>query len=511
MLTFKEHIVKVKDQFRLVSKKTGKNLGTYPTREGAEKRERQVQYFKHVNEDVSHDDYSEFMCEATNSGLTKKAEKSGVSLSTLQTVYRRGIAAWNSGHRPGTTPQQWAMARVNSYITKGKGTYGGADKDLHEDSTETKDSRLGNKAYSKGLNDSTAKARVTHWKKMDKLSDSDPRAYEPAPGDATAKTKTSKHTLKYRAMYGESMDEEILEACWVGYKQVGVKKKGNKMVPNCVPEDVNYMFDELIEATKSIDSGEYDYEGQMARTQLQTILRNSKDMIDMLSDQDNMPEWVQSKITLAQDYISCVRDYLQSKEELGESELKSGQKKLDKNHNGKLDSQDFILLRNKKKDIEEQLKGGQKKLDKNHNGKLDSQDFMMLRGKKTNKEIEEQFDMIEEVIEELALIENIDSDKLWETLEDVSDEELLEYAIDAKGYKSSTGGLTQKGVDAYNAKTGGNLKTAVTTPPSKLKPGSKAANRRKSFCARMGGMPGAMKDEKGEPTRKALSLRKWNC
>jgi hypothetical protein len=52
---------------------------------------------------------------------------------------------------------------------------------------------------------------------------------------------------------------------------------------------------------------------------------------------------------------------------------------------------------------------------------------------------------------------------------------------------------------------------AVTTPPSKLKPGSKAANRRKSFCARMGGMKGPMKDEKGRPTRKALALRKWNC
>jgi hypothetical protein len=90
-------------------------------------------------------------------------------------------------------------------------------------------------------------------------------------------------------------------------------------------------------------------------------------------------------------------------------------------------------------------------------------------------------------------------------------QELDEYAIDAKGHKSSTGGLTQKGVDAYNRKTGGNLQTAVTTKPSKLKPGSKAANRRKSFCARMGGVDGPMKDEKGEPTRKALALRKWNC
>jgi hypothetical protein len=80
-----------------------------------------------------------------------------------------------------------------------------------------------------------------------------------------------------------------------------------------------------------------------------------------------------------------------------------------------------------------------------------------------------------------------------------------------RGEKSKTGGLTAKGVAKYNRATGGNLKTAVTTPPSKLKPGSKDANRRKSFCARMSGVKGAMKDEKGRPTRKALSLKKWNC
>jgi hypothetical protein len=82
---------------------------------------------------------------------------------------------------------------------------------------------------------------------------------------------------------------------------------------------------------------------------------------------------------------------------------------------------------------------------------------------------------------------------------------------DAKGHKSATGGLTQKGRDAYNREHGSHLKAPVTTPPSKLKAGSKAANRRKSFCARMSGAAGPMKDDKGRPTRKALALRKWNC
>lgn len=78
--------------------------------------------------------------------------------------------------------------------------------------------------------------------------------------------------------------------------------------------------------------------------------------------------------------------------------------------------------------------------------------------------------------------------------------------------KSKTGGLNAKGVASYRRENpGSKLQTAVTTPPSKLKPGSKDAGRRKSFCARMSGVPGPMKKPNGEPTRKALSLRKWNC
>ena len=63
-------------------------------------------------------------------GLKNKAEKSGMPLGILKKVYNRGMAAWKTGHRPGTTPQQWGMARVNSFITKSSGTWGKADKDL---------------------------------------------------------------------------------------------------------------------------------------------------------------------------------------------------------------------------------------------------------------------------------------------------------------------------------------------------------------------------------------------
>ena len=62
--------------------------------------------------------------------IKKKAAKSGMPYGILMKVYNRGMAAWRTGHRPGTTPQQWGMARVNSFVTKSSGTWGKADKDL---------------------------------------------------------------------------------------------------------------------------------------------------------------------------------------------------------------------------------------------------------------------------------------------------------------------------------------------------------------------------------------------
>ena len=88
--------------------------------------------------------------------------------------------------------------------------------------------------------------------------------------------------------------------------------------------------------------------------------------------------------------------------------------------------------------------------------------------------------------------------------EDLEENEMKGLTVKG-GHKRSTdsgAGLTQKGVDAVNRKTGGNLKTAVTTPPSKLDPDSKPAKRRKSFCARSRGWTG----ERGKAAR-----RRWNC
>ena len=76
--------------------------------------------------------YKELYGEELNeeiAGLRTKSDESGIAYSILKQVYDRGMAAWKTGHRPGTTPQQWAFARVNSFITGGK-TRSTADKDL---------------------------------------------------------------------------------------------------------------------------------------------------------------------------------------------------------------------------------------------------------------------------------------------------------------------------------------------------------------------------------------------
>lgn len=219
----------------------------------------------------------------------------------------------------------------------------------------------------------------------------------------------------------------------------------------------------LENAIASIDRGEYDYEGAMARTQLQTIYRNSKDLVDILKADENMPEWVQSKISLAQDYISCVRDYLLSRKELGESEV------WDKPNPVKKHS----------------------KLSPSAKAKA------RARAKAAGRPYPNMVDNIWAARnEEFGPLDEVAA---WQRKEG----------------KNQEGGLNQKGVDSYRREhPGSKLKTAVTTEPSKLDPDSKSAKRRKSFCARMSGMKKRLTSAKtaNDPdSRINKSLRKWNC
>lgn len=79
----------------------------------------------------------------------------------------------------------------------------------------------------------------------------------------------------------------------------------------------------------------------------------------------------------------------------------------------------------------------------------------------------------------------------------------------AKKYQNPSGGLNAAGRKYYKSKEGANLKKPVSAKQAKKSP--KDAKRRKSFCARMSGVKGPMKDKDGKPTRKALALKKWDC
>ena len=153
-------------------------------------------------------------------GLVKKAEKSGMPYGILKKVYDRGMAAWKTGHRPGTTPQQWAFARVNSFITKSSGTWGKADKDLAQ-----KVRAAESVEESRQLKDKEKEMMVVKNGKVIVIDKSDFDKY---------KSKG----------YIQAEDIEN-EACWDSHKQVGFKMKGGKRVPNCVPKN-----EELEESTK---------------------------------------------------------------------------------------------------------------------------------------------------------------------------------------------------------------------------------------------------------------------
>jgi hypothetical protein len=110
-------------------------------------------------------------------------------------------------------------------------------------------------------------------------------------------------------------ETQIDEKCWVGYKQVGMKKKGKKIVPNCVP---------VSEDHKEIASGKMkDDEGYMAMVEFDQIERAVAMLRKHITKGDQqIPAWVQSKITRAADFIDTAAEYMSSDESLKEEEGK---------------------------------------------------------------------------------------------------------------------------------------------------------------------------------------------
>jgi hypothetical protein len=140
-------------------------------------------------------------------------------------------------------------------------------------------------------------------------------------------------------------------------------------------------------------------------------------------------------------------------------------------------------------------------------------------------ELSEEFDLIESIIEDLALRNNVDSEAIWEDLESLSEDELYVFAVTSKPIMESeawqkannrdkTDGMSRKAVKTYRREhPGSKLQTAVTTKPSKLKKGSKASKRRKSYCSRSRGQMKMHNISCAKTPDKAIckARRRWNC
>jgi hypothetical protein len=142
---------------------------------------------------------------------------------------------------------------------------------------------------------------------------------------------------------------------------------------------------------------------------------------------------------------------------------------------------------------------------------------------KASPELTEEFDLIESIIERLAEHNGVDADVIWEDLETLTEDELYAFAVTSEpimedwqkaNKRDRTAGMSQKAVNAYRRENpGSKLKTAVTTKPSKLKRGSKASKRRKSYCSRSRGQMKMHSISCAKTPDKAIckARRRWNC
>ena len=340
------------------------------------------------------------------------------------------------------------------------------------------------------------------------------------------------------------------EECWDGYKQEGMKKKGKKMVPNCVPVSENTdaldydwhtpvreradrycpkcekletrneckygprywdMFSlpaELISSKKEYNTTmphpaneEKDYEYSMARSELSTIMNAARRLKKKMKGEGNIEAWVQSKITKAADYIDTAADYIDS----GESKVNEDVTIEDANGNTFLRIIDIIKADRLVKegisfDVGKPSRGA---------GALTPSAAAQLGPKAVELQKKKAASVS---LPSTAGVKLADSYKLKSFDEFMSE---ASPAWQRKEGKNSEGGLNKKGIASYRKENpGSNLSLAVTTKPSELKKGSKSANRRKSFCSRMSGMKKKLTSAKtaNDPnSRINKSLRKWNC
>jgi hypothetical protein len=307
--------------------------------------------------------------------------------------------------------------------------------------------------------------------------------------------------------------EQFMEACWKGYKQVGMKKKGKRMVPNCVPEETE--LDEMIALASPIVRGVAAVSkvgqgvakaGQALKTGVQKVGSKVKDITKVAPKVpgDTEKEPLDAKKAKEPDW----KKGLKKAGETAKSAIKTTAGGFASMYEPR---EEYIMEKNVPTNPSLWSKAkaqARAKFDVYPSAYANgwAAKWYKSKGGGWKTAAKESYDARQLLsFSDFRKISNNSISNEEETVTEVA-------AWQRKEGKNKEGGLNEKGRKSYERENpGSDLKAPVTTPPSKLNPNSKAAKRRKSFCARMGGNPGPMKDEKGRPTRKALSLRKWNC
>jgi len=232
---------------------------------------------------------NETMIDEAIEGLKNKSKKSGISYSILKKVYDRGMAAYKTGHRPGTTSQQWAMARVNSFITKGSGTWGKADKDLADKVRGEAVSPEQQAAIAISKKKKASEKSVKEWFEANATR----AKYQLQHGDDWWWKMNETHDAMLEKL-GLCCDDCLDEAsgpCWDGYKQVGTKKKGGKVVPNCVPEETEIEENAKVKAMLSKMKGVSSAQAQLiAQIPIPVLTQISQALGQLVMGEDTVEE-----------------------------------------------------------------------------------------------------------------------------------------------------------------------------------------------------------------------------
>ena len=207
-------------------------------------------------------------------GLVKKAEKSGMPYGILKKVYDRGMAAWRTGHRPGTTPQQWAFARVNSFVTKSSGTWGGADKDLAKQ----------------------------------------------VRGEEVEKRKTAKDMIgQVKEKLGKDADAGDFIKDFRKSKAPQFKGKSDKKIQKMAIAAYLDSKEEEVEESLVKESGHEDVASMKTQVQIAMDALQKMNMeLGKLSDEDNLPTWWTNKVSTAVSKLDGMADYIDAKHDQGQ-------------------------------------------------------------------------------------------------------------------------------------------------------------------------------------------------